>query len=157
MALQGSGQISINDIRNELSSTSGSLAFLSESIGFGDPHLMSEFYGYSAAPATLSYVWTNNTGNDGRLRVQYNDMLYNYRGNDYPYGIIVDNIILNNSYMAVDVLNYIGTGVAMSVYINNNYVTGDSGPYTANYTIFDATPGNDYLIYADSYGPAGEM
>lgn len=47
MPLQTSGPISIGNIRTELEQSSGSLTFLSESVGFGNPHLMSEFYGYS--------------------------------------------------------------------------------------------------------------
>ena len=110
-----------------------------------------------ATPATLSFVWTNNTGPDARLIASYNNVANPYFGNDYPYGIIVDNIIITDPFIDMDVINFLGTGVAISVYINNNYVTTVVDSYGVYYTIFDASPGNDYLFYADSYGPAGEM
>lgn len=53
MALQGSGQISINDIKTELNNSSGSLTTLSVAAGKSAPHAISEFYGYSAA----KYCW----------------------------------------------------------------------------------------------------
>ena len=49
MALQSSGIISINDIRTELGSSSGSLRTLSSLAGFSTPDSMSEFYGFSLA------------------------------------------------------------------------------------------------------------
>lgn len=55
MALQGSGQISINDIKTELGNSSGSLATLSVAAGKSAPHAISEFYGYSAV--TPKYYW----------------------------------------------------------------------------------------------------
>ena len=48
MALQSSGQISINDIKTELGNSSGSLATLSTAAGKSAPHAISEFYGYSS-------------------------------------------------------------------------------------------------------------
>lgn len=51
MALQSSGPISINDIRNELGTSDGSLRALSASAGKSTPDGMNEFYGYSNAPA----------------------------------------------------------------------------------------------------------
>lgn len=56
MALQSSGAISINDIRNELGTSDGSLRNLSATAGKSTPDAMSEFYGYSHAPA---YVQMN--------------------------------------------------------------------------------------------------
>ena len=53
MALQSSGQISINDIKTELGNSSGSLNTLSVAAGKSAPHAMSEFYGYSNA----KYYW----------------------------------------------------------------------------------------------------
>jgi hypothetical protein len=49
MALQSSGIISINDIKTELGSASGSLRTLSSLAGFSTPDSMSEFYGFSLA------------------------------------------------------------------------------------------------------------
>lgn len=49
MALPSSGTITINQIRTELGTTSGSLRQLSAIAGFSSPDAMSEFYGYSNA------------------------------------------------------------------------------------------------------------
>lgn len=48
MALQGSGAISISQIKTELGSSSNSLRALSAAAGKSTPDAMSEFYGYSA-------------------------------------------------------------------------------------------------------------
>ena len=47
MALPSSGEISIADIRTEVSSVSGSLRTLSNLAGKSSPDAMSEFHGYS--------------------------------------------------------------------------------------------------------------
>ena len=54
MALPSSGPLSINDIRNALGSTSGSLRTLSALAGFTSPDSISEFYGYSSAVIFLA-------------------------------------------------------------------------------------------------------
>lgn len=48
MALQASGEISIGDIKTELSSSSGSLRALSALASKSSPDAMSEFHGFSA-------------------------------------------------------------------------------------------------------------
>ena len=48
MALPSSGPLSINQIRNELGTSNGSLRALSAQAGFSTPDSISEFYGYSA-------------------------------------------------------------------------------------------------------------
>jgi len=57
MALQSSGQISLNDIKTELgaAATDVSLRALSNTAGFAIPDAISEFYGYSAA--SPKYYW----------------------------------------------------------------------------------------------------
>jgi hypothetical protein len=55
MALQGSGAISISQIRTELGSGSYSLRTLSAAAGKSTPDAMSEFYGYSAGPTYTFY------------------------------------------------------------------------------------------------------
>lgn len=58
MALQGSGCISISQIRTELGSASYSLRTLSGAAGKSTPDSMSEFFGYSAAPpSTTAYQY----------------------------------------------------------------------------------------------------
>lgn len=70
MALPPSGPISINQIRTELGTSSGSLRTLSSLAGFSTPDRMSDFYGYSAVItvywdaalfcATASYSFRKN-------------------------------------------------------------------------------------------------
>lgn len=62
MALQSSGQISINDIKTELGNSSGSLATLSTAAGKSAPHAISEFYGYSALPPNDKYYSNDGAG-----------------------------------------------------------------------------------------------
>lgn len=71
MPLQGSGAISINQIRTELASGSYSLRTLSAAAGKSTPDAMSEFYGYSGFPSGLvagynsaSYSGSGSTWND---------------------------------------------------------------------------------------------
>ena len=54
MALQSSGAISINDIRNEIGTSDGSLRALSATAGKSTPDGMNEFYGYSHTPAYVT-------------------------------------------------------------------------------------------------------
>lgn len=63
MALQSSGAISINDIRNEIGTSDGSLRALSATAGKSVPDGMNEFYGYSHAPAyvTMSMPYGGGT------------------------------------------------------------------------------------------------
>jgi len=65
MALQSSGAISISQIQAEVGG-SYSLRALSAAAGKSTPDAMSEFYGYSAAPAThnvyINLFYPNNVG-----------------------------------------------------------------------------------------------
>lgn len=63
MALQGSGQISINDIYNEMvnggqyeAGGERSLGALSTAAGKSAPHEISEFYGYNASGGATTYT-----------------------------------------------------------------------------------------------------
>ena len=60
MALQSSGQISLDDIRTELglSQSNVSLGTMSNTAGFSDPDSISEFYGYSDTPTWTSFATT---------------------------------------------------------------------------------------------------
>ena len=144
MALQGGGQISINDIRNELSLTSGSLAFLSESVGFGNPHLMSEFYGYSAAPPAsyLDYSF-NNFAFQGS---QYMYIFYN-GGYVYQYDSMVSPLIELYPIpqtIYLEVSDDGGNGTSIYLYINGSYVTSYDGTFSASIGALTATAGNTY-------------
>lgn len=70
MSLQGSGAISISQIKSELGSGSNSLRALSSAAGKSTPDSMSEFYGFSLAPATIM-VRNNESkfGGDANLRL----------------------------------------------------------------------------------------
>ncbi len=63
MALQSSGQISINDIKTELGNSSGSLNTLSVAAGKAAPHAMSEFYGY-ANYSNVKFYENDGTGDE---------------------------------------------------------------------------------------------
>jgi hypothetical protein len=70
MALQGSGQISINDIYNEMvnggqyeAGGERSLGALSTAAGKSAPHEISEFYGYNASGGVTTYTANWTTGN----------------------------------------------------------------------------------------------
>lgn len=62
MALQSSGPISISDIKTELGSSDNSLRILSSDAGFSTPDSMSEFYGFSNAPAYSNTRYYQNDG-----------------------------------------------------------------------------------------------
>lgn len=56
MALPSSGPLSINQIRNELNTSNGSLRFLSARAGKSTPDSISEFYGYQYPPAYITFA-----------------------------------------------------------------------------------------------------
>lgn len=58
MTLVSSGQISIDDIRNEIGTSDGSLRALSSLAGLSTPDSMSEFYSYNAF--TYYATWQAN-------------------------------------------------------------------------------------------------
>lgn len=67
MALPSSGTISIDDIRTELSNTSGSLRTLSAAAGKSTPDAISEFYGYTSFSATNHINVQTWAGNNNYL------------------------------------------------------------------------------------------
>ena len=101
MALQSSGQISLEDIADELgeSLTNISLGDMSNDVGFTDPDAISEFYGYSATTAftflgstrqnsssiacffsaSTTYYHNNGSGGAGTY-VAVNDYVYSDSG-----------------------------------------------------------------------------
>jgi hypothetical protein len=64
MPLPSSGTISLDMIRNELSTRSGDLRFLSSLAGFGTPDFFSDFYGYSACPPYGQFAYSYCSGCD---------------------------------------------------------------------------------------------
>jgi hypothetical protein len=89
MALQSSGPISINDIRTELSSSSGSLRTLSAAAGKSTPDAMSEFYGYSNVDFTSTMTvgsWTFNPGSGIKNYYGFIENSYGSMTNQYFNG-----------------------------------------------------------------------
>lgn len=77
MALPGPGNpLSINQIRNELSTSNGSLRALSAQAGFSTPDAISEFYGYTP-PASCTNV-----------SLGFNRTNYNTACSNYNFGIL---------------------------------------------------------------------
>ena len=62
MALQSSGQISLDDIRTELglSQSNVSLGSMSDTAGFSAPDQISDFYGYSDSVSWTSFSTTSS-------------------------------------------------------------------------------------------------
>lgn len=90
MTLPTSGPLSINAIRTELATTTGSLRALSSQAGFSTPDAMSEFYGYNNNVTITVY---------GKTSLSYTSNLSNYRFYYSVNGVISD-------YLA----NSLGTG-----------------------------------------------
>ena len=82
MALPTSGQLSINDIRNELGSTSGSLVNLSQLAGFSPPFRISDFYGYSPATSAVDLAGRITGTRLSSRDFQFN-FLIDYASGDY--------------------------------------------------------------------------
>ena len=63
MALQSSGQITLQDIGTELGAgvANLSLASMSDTAGFSEPDAMTDFYGYSASVSN-DYYWRFTNG-----------------------------------------------------------------------------------------------
>jgi hypothetical protein len=74
MPLPPSGQISINQIRTELGTASGSLRTLSSLAGFATPDRMSDFYGYGGT-AQLTLFSQLGTAPNSRARWFKNGVL----------------------------------------------------------------------------------
>ena len=62
MALPSSGQISLDQIRTELGTSSGDLRTLSAAAGFSTPDQFSDFYGFSASTAFTFYAGDGQQG-----------------------------------------------------------------------------------------------
>jgi len=97
MTLVASGQISIDDIRNEIGTTDGSLRALSSLAGFSTPDSMSDFYSYDAyayyatwyASNPCNYdqwdIYQRANGKYYRFDGTYYDPMYNYTDIWYEY------------------------------------------------------------------------
>ena len=79
MTLVSSGQISIDDIRNEIGTSNGSLRALSSLAGFSTPDSMSEFYSYNA------YNFIGTYGAYGPCSYDYYDIYLRANGVYYRW------------------------------------------------------------------------
>ena len=88
MTLQSAGDISISEVKTELSSSSGSLATLSTEAGKSTPHALTEFYGYSAGPnAPSNFVLDEGPHIDGDVDFSFTDNSSDELGFDIEYNI----------------------------------------------------------------------
>jgi hypothetical protein len=84
MALPSSGQISIDNIRDELQTSNGSLGDLSDLAGFSRPDAMSDFYNYSAYQLIYAGLSAGDPCNSAIYTIYQNvgDSLY-YASDDF--------------------------------------------------------------------------
>lgn len=145
MALPSSGQISIGQIRTELSTSNGSLRALSALAGKSTPDAMSEFYGY-AAGSTIEYEYYANAGG-----YQYSTISFN-NGSDFnESGRVKGATALSPAAQTISVEAYDSTSVGVSIdyYVNGSYQTQyNSSTYISTGNI-STVSGNAYrfIIY----------
>ena len=127
MALPPSGPISINQIRTELGTSSGSLRYLSSLAGFSTPDAMSEFYGYSSGGTVTVYNYDESFGSTCSFT----------------------SVVKNGSY-------YIGTG-GFGNFVSGTLATGDTfqGTNTGDcYGVYDLDVYSNTRGYLFSSGTA---
>lgn len=110
MALQSSGQISLNDIRVELglSQSDVSLGSMSDTAGFSAPDIVSDFYGYSASStgtaftttARMSNTFTVCNASDSQTLYHDGDSSGGPQQNDYIYSDVNLTSIVTAGYYA---------------------------------------------------------
>ncbi len=175
MALQGSGTISIGNIRGELSTSDGSLRNLSATAGKGIPDAISEFYGYSFAPAYVtmsmpyggsvydgcymsmdSYAYFEGTGPSGQYIGPWGDYIaYNtdgFGGTFITYGgSSAASVRANSTVTIVNSSNGYGACPCQAMYniinVNGTRVsTVNAGCGTDSYYSFTAASGVTYDV-----------
>lgn len=151
MALPSSGQISISQIRTELSSSSGSLRTLSAAAGKSTPDSMSEFWGYSAytAPSVATNGGATVTGSGTQAS---------------PYVFSFGTLTGVEDYSIYDYSECCG---CYYIYKSNNVAFSFSNNFAgAQKSVFDVTAGSwfgpstsasctgytDYAVYYSSPG-----
>ena len=114
MTLVSSGQISIDNIRNEIGTSDGSLRALSSLAGFSTPDSMSEFYSYNAynfignygaySPCSYDYwdIYLRANGVYYRFDGTYYDPMYNYTNLWYEY-LYYDSMFDGNVYAEYEI------------------------------------------------------
>ena len=129
MALAASGQISINDIRNEIGTTDGSLRALSSLAGKSTPDSLSEFYSYDA----FSYYATWQS--DAPCIGTYYDIYLRANGKYYAYGATFVEmysiaeywyeILYYDANFDADVYNVWIVNAASTVLTDDGYILAD--------------------------------
>jgi len=95
MALQTSGTISMDDIRDEMGETGEvNLRDLASTAGFSTPDLMSDFYGYSHVASTPFGVSTRGFTKNHACGLNPTFTTY-YHDGDEDYPLIGDNVYTN--------------------------------------------------------------
>ena len=135
MALQGSGEISIADIKTEIGSASGSLRTLSNLAGKSSPDAMSEFHGYSHLTSYTSSdmgVFNETCHFSGSLHAL--DQTYYHNGSG-TYPTAGDTCYSNSSGSSVLAAGYYTLGNSSSGTGNRNYIkiSGTNGVVDSGY------------------------
>tara|TARA_B110000211_G_scaffold188804_1_gene214843 strand:+ start:1257 stop:1649 length:393 start_codon:yes stop_codon:yes gene_type:complete len=113
MALQSSGQISLNDIRAELgaATTNVSLGAMSDTAGFAAQDAISDFYGYSAGGT--SFLAGSKQTSSGFACFQSQNVTYYHNGsgsdpvtNDYIYSDEAMTTIVTSGYYRKDTIAF---------------------------------------------------
>lgn len=141
MPLQGSGEISISQIRTELIniSTSYSLRTLSSAAGKSAPDAMSEFYGYSACPPNGTFYTSFCSGYD--LYYTYHNGSCGYYNTFIAYdsqscGCVPEGTLLSESCSSCNIVATYASGYC-----------GSGGSYTVTYDYTSTEPNSNWGDY----------
>jgi len=157
MALPSSGQLSINQIRNEIGTSNGSLRYLSSLAGFSTPDAISDFYGYSnvvtlymdySLPSYATcynyYIFGANVSNFTNVSTDVQVTIYWYGDlGGYMYGTVV--IYAGTSCNTVNI--YSGGGVNCWGENFSYAFIPATGIYPSSYGNQTYQPGNQLTYY----------
>jgi len=151
MALQSSGQISINDIATELALTPPfSLRSMSAAAEFSSPDNVSDFYGYSAGPPpapSYYFVVVNKVSRAGRWTRQIIDVnSYQLYQKPDATNSNLSNYTRLTAYIGDQYTTYYGNQPLSSNdrYLTDIVATGLTGAYT--YEVSANSKGDSYYI-----------
>lgn len=145
MPLQSSGAISIDDIRTELGSSSGSLRTLSAAAGKSTPDAISEFYGYSSGPPDLygavAYTGDNTTSRSFTSIGFKPDLFWSKPRNGFGAHLIADAIRGTTKYIYPDRQD-------TELTITNALQSFDTNGFTvSNNTNVNGNSSNTYVVW----------
>lgn len=113
MALPSSGPLSIDDIRTELGSSSGSLRTLSAAAGKSTPDAISEFYGYSSGGDDGKYQILTGNSQVAKLSSDYGSSFPNLSTVTGTNGVAISG---NGQYILVG-----GSGSGGNTFLSSDY------------------------------------